>query len=98
MWLSFQRGYYSDSEENKEQKSDEDDFLQSLNKNESLDLTGNTCCFVSFLLKTGEEISTEEVVKLCEALKSNTSLTSLNLSCNKLDVHFVLTQYSSSPW
>jgi Ran GTPase-activating protein (RanGAP) involved in mRNA processing and transport len=38
----------------------------------------------SFLLNTGNNIGTEAAIKLSEALKSNSSLTRLNLWSNKL--------------
>jgi hypothetical protein len=62
--------------------------LQELNENklQSLNLCCNfKCCHrMSCSLNAGNDIGIEGVVKLAEALKSNTSLASLDLSCNNL--------------
>jgi hypothetical protein len=41
-----------------------------------------TCCFISFSLNADNNIGKEAAIKLCEALKSNSSITILNLGRN----------------
>jgi hypothetical protein len=68
--------------------------LQELedNKVETLHLKSNILV-VSFCSHSiqGTEVDNEGVIKFFEALKSNTSLTSLNLSCNRLSCFIILT-------
>jgi hypothetical protein len=47
-----------------------------------------TALFISFSLNADNEISDEGVIKLAEALKTNSSLTSLYLKRNNLVVSF----------
>jgi hypothetical protein len=68
--------------------------LQQLRANllSTLDLSSNRVVFFnSFSLKIIK--GTVGVTIICEALKSNTSLTSLDLSCNMLVALLLLTQY-----
>jgi hypothetical protein len=48
--------------------------------------------FISFSLNTANKIGDDGAIKLCESLKSNTTLSSLNLSSN----HFVASFHSHS--
>jgi hypothetical protein len=50
--------------------------------------TVRTCCFISFSLNTENNITPQGAMKLSEALKSNSSLTSLNLRCNSFVASF----------
>jgi hypothetical protein len=43
-----------------------------------------TCCFIAFSLDTVNDIGDEGAIKLSEALKENSSLTSLGLYSNRL--------------
>jgi hypothetical protein len=66
-------------------------FVQQLqnNKVQSLNLGCNIFSSVSISLNTDNtSVNTESLVKLSEALKSNTSLTALELSGNRLVVSF----------
>jgi hypothetical protein len=45
-----------------------------------------------------KNIDREGAIKLSEALKLNSSLRELNLSCNYLLLQFILTQYSELYW
>jgi hypothetical protein len=59
--------------------------LQGLINNQlrTLELRSNRmCCFIPFSLHTGSNIGDEGAIKISEALKSNTSLTSLHLYGN----------------
>jgi hypothetical protein len=49
--------------------------------------------YISFSLNTGNYIRDEGATQLSEALKSNSSLTALDLAGNRVLLQFVLTQY-----
>jgi hypothetical protein len=54
----------------------------------SLELCGNILLRDVFSLNTGFNIGNEGVMKLSEVLKSNSTLTSLDLRCNTLFASF----------
>jgi hypothetical protein len=58
--------------------------LKSNSSLSDLNLSGDTCCLISFSLNTENKIGNEGAIQLFEALKSNTSITSLNLNGFKL--------------
>jgi hypothetical protein len=53
-----------------------------------LDLASNTSCFISFSLKLDNRISPRTAYRVIEVLKSNTSITWLDLGCNRLFASF----------
>jgi hypothetical protein len=64
-------------------KSSHEFVLKSNSSLTALGLYGNACCFISFSLGAASYIGDEGVIKLSEALKSNSSLTILNLGSKK---------------
>jgi hypothetical protein len=59
-------------------------------------ISGVTELFISFSLNTGNELGNEGAIQLSEALKSNSSLTSLDLSSNRLCSFHLLTDYAGN--
>jgi hypothetical protein len=73
--------------------------LQALIDNQLVTLGGNRCGALFHSLETVSFLTNEGAIKLSEALKLNTSLTSLELSCNSdVETSSILTQYRHENW
>jgi hypothetical protein len=81
-----QEGENYDQEENQSNNYDQaiEGIIQGVvdNKETELNLMGTYCCCISFSLDIADAIGHEGAAKLSEALKTNTSLTCLNLDRN----------------
>jgi hypothetical protein len=70
------------------------EYRQQLKEVRELVLSSNTkLCFSSFSFNVDKHIGNEGVSKLSEVLKTNSSLTSLDLCRKRVTAPFILTQY-----